>query len=112
MGNTVILTKNHPSELGAIEKAEAYQVSLLGGATGEQRLQEQHGWWDERNQKAQWLATTLAPETPLPFDEAKKLYIEQIAKRASEGFVHSRSYNFPEGRFVYRNLAEVLEKSR
>ncbi|MGB6876758.1 MAG: hypothetical protein WBD87_12090 [Candidatus Acidiferrales bacterium] len=76
MGNTIILTKNHPSELGAIEKAEAYQVSLIGGPTGEQRLQEQHGWWDETNQKAQWLATTLAPEASLPFDDAKKLYLE------------------------------------
>lgn len=82
MGNTVILTKNHPSEIDSIEKSEAYQISLLGGASGDQRLQEQHGWWDEKNQKAQWLATTLAPETPFPFDEARKLYTEQIARRA------------------------------
>lgn len=111
MGNTVILTKNHPSELGAIEKAEAYQISLLGGATGEQRIQEQHGWWNEQNQKAHALVITFAPEEALPFEEARQLYRDQIKKRASEGFVHARSYNFNEGRFVYRSLLELASMS-
>jgi hypothetical protein len=106
MGNTVILTKSHPAELGVIEKAEAFQISMLDGPTGEQRLQEQHGWWDEQNQKAQWLVTTLAPELALPFEEASRSYFEQIGKRASEGFVHARSFNFKEGRFEYRNLSD------
>jgi hypothetical protein len=107
MGNTIILTKNHPSELSNIAKAEAFQISMLGGATGEQTVKEQHGWWNEREQKAEFLATTFEPETPLPLEEARRVYTEQIAKRALEGFFHSRSYNFNENRFVYRDLRGV-----
>jgi hypothetical protein len=107
MGNSVILTKNHPSELTAIEKAEAFQISLLGGATGAQLVKEQHGWWNEADQKAEFLVTTFEPDTPLPFEEARKVYLEQIAKRALEGFVHSRSFSFTENKFVYRDLREV-----
>ncbi|MGB2590951.1 MAG: hypothetical protein WA853_17840 [Candidatus Acidiferrum sp.] len=107
MGNTVILTKNHPSELDTIERAEAVQISLLGGTTGDQIVQEQHGWWNEREQKAEFLATTLRPETPLPFEEARRVYTEQISVRVLEGYVHSRSYSFTENRFVYRDLREV-----
>ena len=79
MGNTVILTKNHPSELTTIDKAEAFQISLLGGPTGEQKFKEQHGWWDEQNQKAEMLATTFEPDTALPFDDARKLTAVQIS---------------------------------
>ncbi len=104
MGNTIILTKSHPSELGDIMKAEAYQISLLGGATGEQRVQEEHGWWNEKEQKAEWLQKTFQPETPFPFDEARRTYFDQIFSRVQQGFVHSRSYSFPEGKFVYRDL--------
>lgn len=106
MGNTIILTKHGPSDVASIEKSEAYQISLLGRSSGEQQLREQHGWWDEKNQRSQWLATTLAPEAPLPFDEAMKLYINQIAKRATEGFLHARSYNFHLSTFVYRYLSD------
>ena len=107
MGNTVILTKNHPSELVTVGKSEAYQISLLGGPAGDQQVQEQHGWWDEQNQKALWIATTLRSETPLPYEIAKNEYHTQILSRASQGFVHSRSYSFNEGKFVYRNLAHL-----
>jgi hypothetical protein len=107
MGSSVILTKNDPSELATIVKAEAFQISLLGGATGEQQLKEQHGWWDEQNQKAEWLVTTLAPDTALPFDEAHEAFHGRVAKRGLEGFVHSRSYNFEEGKFVYHDLRRV-----
>jgi|SRR5271168_2676212 len=107
MGNTVILTKNHPSELDTISKAEAFQISLLGGATGEQHVLEQHGWWDEQNQKAEWLATTLKTENTVSFDAARHAYIHQITMRVAEGFVHSRSYSFTEGKFVYRDLRQT-----
>ncbi|MGC2106273.1 MAG: hypothetical protein WA647_14350, partial [Candidatus Acidiferrum sp.] len=90
-----------------IERAEAVQISLLGGTTGDQIVQEQHGWWNEREQKAEFLATTLRPETPLPFEEARRVYTEQISVRVLEGYVHSRSYSFTENRFVYRDLREV-----
>jgi hypothetical protein len=69
MGNTVILTKNHPSGLADIQKAEAFQASMLGGPTGEQLIKEQHGWWNEREQKADWLVDSVLPrrgkENPL-----------------------------------------------
>ena len=104
MGNSIILTKNHPSNLGTVEKAEAFQISLLGGPAGEQIVQEQHGWWNEKEQKPEWLATTFRPETPLTHDQAKQVYYDQITKRVSEGFVHSRSFNNSENRFVYRDL--------
>jgi hypothetical protein len=104
MGNTVILTKNHPSELDTIAKAEAYQVSLLGGPVGDQRVKEQHGWWNEEKQKAEWLATTFEPESALPLDEARKVYNSQISLRALQGFVHARSFSFNENKFVYRDL--------
>lgn len=107
MGKTIILTKNHPSELGDIEKAEAYQISLEGGATGEQVLQEQHGWWNEREQKAEALAPTLRTEK-IPYEQAHDEYIRQIAARALQGFWHSRSYSFTEGKFIYRDLRQAL----
>jgi hypothetical protein len=107
MGNSVILTKNHPSELGTIAQAEAFQITLLGGPTGEQQVLEQHGWWDEQNQKAEWLATTLKTETAVPFDVARNAYNHQIVMRVAEGFVHSRSYSFNEGKFVYRDLRQT-----
>lgn len=111
MGNTIILTKNHPSELRDIEKAESFQISLLGGPTGEQRVREEHGWWNERDQKAEWLAVTLAPDTPYPFQVARNLYFRQILNRVQEGFVHSRSYSFTEERFVYRDLTNFKLES-
>jgi hypothetical protein len=104
MGKTVILTKNHPSELGNIAQAESFQISLLGGPGGEQRVKEDHGWWNERGQKAEWLAVTFAPDSPFPFDEANRIYHQQILSRVQQGFVHSRSYSFTEGKFVYRDL--------
>jgi len=107
MGNSIILTKHHPSELSNIEKAEAYQISLLGGPTGEQRVKEQHGWWNEKDQKPEFLATTFEPEHPLPFEEARRVYIEQITVRALQGFLYSRSFSFLENRFVYRDLRDV-----
>jgi hypothetical protein len=107
MGNTVILTKNHPSELADIEKAEAFEISLLGGLTGPQILQEQHGWWNERDQRAELLAVTLRMQEPVPEAEAKRAYTAQIASRALQGFVHSRSFNFHQNKFVYRDLREV-----
>jgi len=107
VGNTVILTKNNPSELADIEKAEAFQISLLGGPTGPQILQEQHGWWNERDQRAEALAVTLLIQDPLPEAEARRAYTAQIASRALQGFVHSRSFNFNENKFVYRDLREV-----
>ncbi|MFZ3215517.1 MAG: hypothetical protein WA192_05590 [Candidatus Acidiferrales bacterium] len=112
MGNTTILTKNHPAELGTVAQAEAFQISLLGGPDGEQRLKEQHGWWNEAEQKAEWLVTTLEPETPYSFEEAQKVYYAQVLSRVQQGFVHSRSYSFKEGKFVYRDLkAFKLEKA-
>jgi hypothetical protein len=105
MGRTIILTKTHPDELHDISKAETFQISLLGGPAGEQIIQEQHGWWDEENQKAQELVTTLRPEKRESLEEASEIYLEQIALRVREGFVHSHSYNFDEGKFVYRNLS-------
>jgi hypothetical protein len=108
MGNTIILTRNHPSDLDTVAKAEAFQISLLGGPTGEQRVKEQHGWWNEQNQKAEWLATTFEPDTALPFDEARNVYHSQIARRALEGFVHARSYSFIENKFVYHDLRQTL----
>lgn len=107
MGNMVILTKNHPSELADIEKAEAFQISLIGGRTGPQILQEQHGWWNERDQRAESLAVTLRTVEPLPEAEARRAYTAQIASRALQGFVHSRSFNFNENKFLYRDLREV-----
>ena len=107
MGNTVILTKSHPSELVDIEKAEAFQISLLGGETGPQILQEQHGWWNERDQRAEAHTVTLCLEEPLPETEARRAFTAQIASRALQGFVHSRSFNFNENKFVYRDLREV-----
>jgi len=107
VGNTVILTKNRPSELSNVEKAEAFQISLLGGPTGPQILQEQHGWWNERGQRAEAMVVTLRIEEPLPEPEAKSAYTAQIASRALQGFVHSRSFNFNENKFVYRDLREI-----
>jgi hypothetical protein len=107
MGNSVILTKNHPSELGEIEKAEAFQISLLGGPTGEQSVKEQHDWWNEREQKAEFLVTTFEPDAPLSLEAARKVYFDQITRRVLEGFFHSRSYSFTENRFVYRDLRDV-----
>lgn len=107
MGNVVILTKNHPSELADIEKAEAFQISLLGGTSGPQILQEQHGWWNERDQRAEWLTITLRIQEPLPESEARRAYTGQIASRALQGFVHSRAFNFNENKFVYLDLREV-----
>jgi Family of unknown function (DUF5677) len=107
VGNTVILTKNHPSELADIERAEAFQISLLGGPTGPQILQEQHGWWNERDQRTEALVVTLRLQEPLPETEAKRAYTAQIASRALQGFVHSRSLNFNENKFVYRDLRGV-----
>jgi len=107
MGRTIILTKNRPLELEGVEKAEAFEISLLGGPTGPQILQEQHGWWNERDQKAEALAITLRIEEPLPEAEAKRAYIEQIASRALQGFVHSRSFDFNQSKFVYRDLREA-----
>ncbi len=107
MGKTIILTKNHPFELRDIEKAEAFQISLLGGPTGPQILQEQHGWWNERDQKAEALAITLRMAEPLAEAEAERAYIEHIVSRALQGFVHSRSFNFNESKFVYRDLREA-----
>jgi hypothetical protein len=107
MGNTVILTKQHPNVATTVGEAEAFQISLLGGATGPQRVQEEHGFWDEQAQKAQMRVYTLKIEEPLPFEEARKIYYQQIFSRILEGFVHSRSYNFPLGRFVYRDFSGV-----
>jgi len=107
MGNSVILTKNHPSELAEVSQAEAFQITLLGGATGEQRVLEQHGWWNEQKQQAECLVDTLRTDTAVPFDEAKRAYNHQIAMRVAEGFVHARSYNFNENRFVYRDMRQV-----
>ena len=107
MGSSIILTKYHPSELGTFEKAEAIQISLLGGATGEQNFKETHGWWDERNQKAEFLQPTFGPETALPFDEARKLYNQQVALRVLEGYVHARSYSHIEHRFVYHDMRQT-----
>lgn len=108
MGNTIILTKHHPSELADIEKAEAYQVSMLGAATGDQIVQEQHGWWNEAKQQPEFPATTLKTEKRLPLNEAKEMYYGQIANRVQEGFVHSRSYSFIENKFVYRDLSDSV----
>ena len=105
MGRTIILTKNRPDELHDISKAESFQISLLGGPTGEQIIQEQHGWWDEEEQKAQHLVTTFRPENKEPLEEAGQIYLDRVAFRVREGFVHSRSYNFNQGEFVYRNLS-------
>lgn len=107
MGNTVILTKNHPAELADIEKAEAFQISLLGGPTGPQVLHEQHVWWNERDQRAEALSVTLRTPDALPELEARCAYTAQIASRALQGFVHSRSFNFNENKFVYRDLREI-----
>jgi hypothetical protein len=107
VGNTIILTKNHPSDLADIEKAEAFQISLLGGPTGPQILQEQHGWWNERDQRTEALAVTLRTQEPLPETEARRAYTSQVANRALQGFVHSRSFNFKENKFVYRDLRQV-----
>jgi hypothetical protein len=103
MGNTIILAKFHPDEfIEDIEKAECYQISLLGGPTGDQIFQEQHGWWDEKNQKAHALVTTIRPDERLSAEEARESYYRQITIRVSEGFVHSRSFDFNENKFVYR----------
>ena len=107
MGHSIILTKSHPSELSTFAKAEAIQISLLGGPTGEQNFKEQHGWWDEYNQKAEFLETTFEPETALPFDEARKLYNEQIVLRVLEGYVHARRYSHIEHRFVYYDMRQT-----
>jgi hypothetical protein len=107
MGNTVLLTKHHPDEIRDIEKAECYQISLLGEASGPQTFQEQHGWWDEKNQNAHALVTTIRPDDRLSADESKQLYYKQIARRGLEGFVHARSFDFNENRFVYRKLPEL-----
>lgn len=107
MANAVILTKNHPSELTAIAKAEAFHISLLGGPAGELKLKEQQGWWDEQNQEAEWLVTTLELDTTLPFDEAWTLYNQQVVMRALEGFVHARSFSSDEKTLVYNDLRKT-----
>ncbi|HXJ12010.1 MAG TPA: hypothetical protein VNH19_07035 [Candidatus Limnocylindrales bacterium] len=107
MGKTVIVTKHHPSELGDIEKAEAYQICLLGGSTGDQIVQEQHGWWNERQQKAEALVTTFRPDEPLPLEKAVTIYVEQLSIRALEGFVHARFFSFTQNKFVYQDLRQT-----
>jgi len=107
MGKVAILTRNPPAELGDIQKAEAYQIALLGGATGDQRVKEQHGWWNETEQRAEFLSTTFEPDTPLPFEEALKVYYDQIGLRASQGFMHVRYYSFIENRYVYEDLRKA-----
>ena len=109
MGNSIILTKQHPDVATTVGEAEAFQISLLGGASGPQRVQEEHGYWDEQAKKAQWRVYTLKIEEPLPFEAARKIYRAQIFRRILEGFVHSRSYNFRLGRFVYRDLSALIE---
>lgn len=111
MGRTIILTKSHPDELHDINKAESFQISLLGGPTGYQIIQEQHGWWDEEKQTAQNLVTTFRPENKESSEEAAKIYRDQVALRVREGFVHSRSIDFNQGKFVYRNLSLSQAKS-
>jgi hypothetical protein len=65
---------------------------MAGGTSVSRRL---IGWW-----------------TPFSHEEAKKIHFDQVLKRVQEGFIHSRSFDFNEGRFVYRELTGFkLEKA-
>jgi len=90
--------------MAEIDQAEAYQISLVGGPAGEQHVVEQHGWWNERRQHAEWLPSTSGPNVPFPLEGSRDIYNQQIQSRVQEGFVHSRSYSFLGAKFVYRDL--------
>ena len=111
VGNSIILTKQHPSELSDIEKAEAFQISLLGRSTGEQRVKEQHGWWNEREQEAEFLATTFEPETPLPFVEARRVYFESDCSTRARRVCAFAVFQLPGKQVHYRDLRKAAGTS-
>lgn len=110
IGDAIILTKHRPSELLDSERTEAYLIALQSGALGTHSVVEQHGWWNECEQKAQFVATTFAPQTALSFEESRRIYFDQITKRFTEGFIHARLYSFKERRFVYHESGNDEER--
>ncbi|HZQ17531.1 MAG TPA: hypothetical protein VFA90_02335 [Terriglobales bacterium] len=68
-------------------------------------VREKHGWWDDQQKKNANMTTTLSPKEGVSFDEAEKLYDQQLKHRAAGGFVHCLYFdplNNPP--FAYRRI--------
>lgn len=83
-----------PTEL---EHAEYYQPNLdMEFVEGKWIffVREKHGWFNDARKRAEHHITTLSPDEPYTdAKEAQARYDQQLRHRASEGFVHSFSFD-------------------